>query len=134
MAIREGLDADPVLVDPAAPWTLTQRQLKSLHPWSPFPGRPFQHRVEQVYRRGQPIFADEQTVAAAGGEWLRAAGRAQGQGHGEQEELPVAVRSRPGRASSGRSEAPAPLPESPQAGRTVWSAGEGASPPLLHRT
>ncbi|GGL94164.1 hypothetical protein GCM10010840_35230 [Deinococcus aerolatus] len=89
-AIREGLDADLVLVDAAAPWTLTQGQLKSLHPWSPFLGRPFQHRVKRVYRRGQPIFADGQTVAGAGGEWLRPAGRPHGQG--EQEDLPVTVR------------------------------------------
>lgn len=70
-AIRVGLDADLVLVDPDAPWTLSAADLQSLHPWSPFLGRRFRHRVQRVYRRGEVIFAAGQVAGGAGGQWLR---------------------------------------------------------------
>lgn len=89
-AIRVGLDADLVLVDPAAPWTLSREDLKSLHPWSPYLGRQFQHKVERVYRRGEPIYVDGQVTAGTGGEWLKPA--RPGHALGELRELPVTSR------------------------------------------
>lgn len=54
--IAPGLDADFVLVDPEAVWTLRRGDLLTRHPWSPFLGQTFQGRVEQVWLRGQSIF------------------------------------------------------------------------------
>ena len=70
-AVQLGLDADLVLIDPEAVWTLSAADLKSRHRWSPFIGREFLGRVEQVWLRGQTLYAGGEVLGGVKGEWLR---------------------------------------------------------------
>ena len=54
--IREGFDADLVLVKPHSPWTLTPEDIISPCGWSPLEGHTFQHQVVRTYVGGQPVF------------------------------------------------------------------------------
>ncbi|WP_161881015.1 allantoinase AllB [Deinococcus alpinitundrae] len=70
-AIQVGLDADLVLVDPQAVWTLQESALKSRHPWSPFIGRELVGKVERAWLRGRALYADGAVLDNVRGEWLR---------------------------------------------------------------
>ncbi|WP_043802640.1 allantoinase AllB [Deinococcus gobiensis] len=70
--VAPGFDADLVLVRPDAPWTLRADHLHSRHPWSPFLGRRFSHRVETVWRRGERLVEGGNLLpGVAGGLWQR---------------------------------------------------------------
>lgn len=70
--VAPGFDADLVLVRPDAPWTLRAGDLHSRHPWSPFLGHRFSHRVETVWRRGERLVEGGDLVpGVAGGLWQR---------------------------------------------------------------
>jgi dihydroorotase len=53
-----GADADFVLVDPIASWTVEERGLLSKAGWSPYSGRVLQGRAIATYLRGQEIARD----------------------------------------------------------------------------
>lgn len=53
--LREGRNADLVLVRPQSPWTLTPNQIISPCNWSPLEGRTFRHRVVATYVGGVAI-------------------------------------------------------------------------------
>ena len=54
--LREGYQADIVIVRPHAPWTLTRDQIQSKCKWSPMEGHEFQWRVEQTFCNGSLIY------------------------------------------------------------------------------
>ena len=55
--LRDGMQADLVLVRPAAPWTLRDGDILSKCGWSPLEGETFNWRVEQTYCNGQLVYA-----------------------------------------------------------------------------
>jgi dihydroorotase-like cyclic amidohydrolase len=70
-----GADADLVLVDPEATWTVRDEDILSKAGWSPFSGRTLQGRVRQTYLRGQLVAENRAVVAAPGvGEFVPGSG------------------------------------------------------------
>lgn len=53
--LEVGADADLVLLDPDATWTLQRGDLHTRHPWSPFLGQEFRGQVQQVWLRGTRV-------------------------------------------------------------------------------
>jgi allantoinase len=65
--IAPGFDADLVLVDPEAEWTVEPGAIRSKAGWSPFEGRVLKGRVVATYLRGEEVFADGEVVGEPGG-------------------------------------------------------------------
>ncbi len=61
-----GADADVVVFDPHAGWTLDERTLSAPVGWSPYHDRPVQGRVVATYLRGRCVYADGRLVASPG--------------------------------------------------------------------
>jgi dihydroorotase (multifunctional complex type) len=57
-ALQIGADADLVLIDPAANWTVVNADVISKAGWSPFAGRTFRGRAVATYLRGTEIARD----------------------------------------------------------------------------
>jgi allantoinase len=66
-ALAPGRDADIVLVDVGPPWTLTEENLVSRHPLSPFVGQTLRARVVRTMVRGVTVWADGAPVGAGQG-------------------------------------------------------------------
>jgi allantoinase len=66
-----GADADLVLLDPAAEWTLAREDLLDRHRLSPFVGRRLRGRVVRTILRGQTIMRDGRVTGAPAGRVLR---------------------------------------------------------------
>jgi dihydroorotase (multifunctional complex type) len=64
--IAPGYEADLVLVDPEIQWTVSGKDLLSRCGWTPFEGWRARGKVEQVYLRGQLVFADGKVLAEPG--------------------------------------------------------------------
>jgi dihydroorotase-like cyclic amidohydrolase len=71
--LEVGSDADVVLVDPEASWTVTDDDIISKSGWSPFTGRSFRGRVIATYLRGQEIARDGTCHDIRSGEFVRPA-------------------------------------------------------------
>ena len=69
--IEPGNDADLVLIDPTAPFTLEQHHLQQRHKTSPYVGVTFRGTVRATLRRGETIFMDGQITARGGGRFMR---------------------------------------------------------------
>jgi allantoinase len=69
--VSPGYDADIVLVDPAASFTLTAPDLQQRHPKSPYLGCTFRGRVRRTIRRGETIFLDGRITAHGRGKLVR---------------------------------------------------------------
>ena len=54
--IREGYQADLVLVRPHTPWTVTADCIQSKCGWSPLEGHTFQWSVEKTFANGHLIY------------------------------------------------------------------------------
>ena len=65
-SLAPGADADLVLVDPAARWTVTDAEIRSKAGWSPLAGRTLTGRAVRTYQRGT-LVADEGRVLAEPG-------------------------------------------------------------------
>lgn len=65
-AIAPGADADLVVLDPEARWTVDPSALVTAAGWSPYSGRTVRGRVERVFARGEEIFDGERVAATAG--------------------------------------------------------------------
>jgi len=63
--LEVGSDADLVLIDAAANWTITAADIRSKAGWSPFEGRAVQGRAVETYLRGE-LIAERGTVAQPG--------------------------------------------------------------------
>ena len=61
--LAPGCEADLVLVDPQAEWTVGERPLFTRCGWSPFGGRRLRGRVVQVWLRGQLAYDEGQVRA-----------------------------------------------------------------------
>lgn len=59
--IREGYQADLVLVDPQASWTVTPENILYKCGWSPFEGTQFSHKIAATYINGARVY-DGETV------------------------------------------------------------------------
>ena len=70
-ALLPGADADIVLFDPDAPWSVDPAALTCVAGWSPFRGRALAGRVEAVYLRGEAVVADGRVLGAARSRALR---------------------------------------------------------------
>jgi len=69
-ALKPGLDADFVVFDEAATWTVHARDLHNLNRYTPLEGRRLTGRVQKTYLRGRCVFERR----ADGEEWLAPAG------------------------------------------------------------
>jgi len=65
-ALIPGYDADLVLVDPDAQWTISASSLLTRCGWTPFEGWRVRGQVKQVYVRGRLAFADGQVHSQPG--------------------------------------------------------------------
>ncbi|MEI2396404.1 amidohydrolase family protein [Paenibacillus phytohabitans] len=75
-SITPGLDADLVLLDPNANYTLQAEDLYYRHKHSPYAGMTLSCKVTATLSRGNVVYtAGEGIVAADGGEWLRISSR-----------------------------------------------------------
>lgn len=73
-AIAVGLDADLVLLDPNAAYTLRAEDLLYRHRHSPYAGMTLSCKVTATLCRGKVVYtAGEGIVHGGGGEWLRPA-------------------------------------------------------------
>jgi len=70
-SLQPGLDADMVLVDLDARFTLAADHLHQRHKMSPYLGSSFRGAVRRTIRRGETIFMDGQITASAGGTLVR---------------------------------------------------------------
>ena len=64
--LAPGYDADVVVLDPNARWTIDGAALHSAAGWSPYDGRPVQGRVTHTLVRGRVAFEDGKVVGKAG--------------------------------------------------------------------
>lgn len=69
-SLSVGADADIVLIDPAANWTVDDAGIISKAGWSPFSGRTFRGRSVATYLRGVEIARDGVPHDQRGGEFL----------------------------------------------------------------
>ena len=69
--IAPGNDADLVLIDPAASFTLQQDHLQQRHKASPYVGATFRGAVRATLRRGETIFMNGEVIAGGGGRFVR---------------------------------------------------------------
>ena len=65
-AVRPGADADLVLVDPGARWTVTDDAIVSRAGWSPYSGRTLTGHAVATYLRGELIARDRRLAAEPG--------------------------------------------------------------------
>ncbi|MFV0463630.1 MAG: dihydroorotase, partial [Nostocoides sp.] len=70
-AIEPGKDADIVLVDPNASWTVHATDSESTQGYTPFEGLPMTAAVRHVYLRGEPIAEDGHVVGEPIGHFIR---------------------------------------------------------------
>jgi allantoinase len=70
-ALAVGADADLVLVDPAATWTIDRDDLLDRHRLSPFAGRTLRGRVVRTILRGRTIARDGRVVGGPCGRVVR---------------------------------------------------------------
>lgn len=66
-----GMDADMVLVDPGASWTVEDSDILSKAGWSPYSGRTFHGRVVATYLRGVEVAHDGEPHDARTGAFVR---------------------------------------------------------------
>jgi dihydroorotase (multifunctional complex type) len=64
--LAPGYDADIVLVDPEAQWTISGKDLLTRCGWTPFEGWRIWGKVERVYLRGKLAYANGKVVAKPG--------------------------------------------------------------------
>jgi dihydroorotase-like cyclic amidohydrolase len=75
--LEPGADADLVLVDPKARWTVADDDIRSKAGWSAFSGRTLVGRPVRSYLRGRAITGAREIVAEPGGAFLPGPGARQ---------------------------------------------------------
>lgn len=68
--IREGYQADMVLVEPGVEWTLKADDILSKCGWSPLEGKTFHHRVAYTFCNGHKVFEHGKVLEGSHGEPL----------------------------------------------------------------
>ncbi len=69
--LTQGHDADVVLIDPAASFTLEKGDLQQRHKMSPYIGHTFRGTIRRTLRRGETIFLDGRITALSTGRFVR---------------------------------------------------------------
>jgi allantoinase len=69
--IAVGYDADLVLVNPDAPWTVHAEDSESSQEYTPFEGVEMTHQVEHVWLRGHRIVENSKVVGPPRGEFVK---------------------------------------------------------------
>lgn len=69
--IREGYQADLVLVKPAVEWTLKQEDILSKCGWSPLEGHTFHHQIEYTFCNGIKVYQQGKVLEGPHGQSLR---------------------------------------------------------------
>lgn len=69
--IREGYQADLVLVKPAVEWTLRQEDILSKCGWSPLEGQTFHHQIEYTFCNGIKVYQQGKVLEGSHGQSLR---------------------------------------------------------------
>jgi dihydroorotase-like cyclic amidohydrolase len=75
--LEPGADADLVLVDPSARWTVADDEIRSKAAWSPFSGRTLAGRPVRTFLRGRATAADGELVTDPGGAFVAGPGASQ---------------------------------------------------------
>jgi allantoinase len=75
-AIAPGQDADLVVFDPEAEWTVVPEDLRHRHKLSPYAGRRLSGVVEATYLKGEKIWENGRDIGGPAGELLLSAGGA----------------------------------------------------------
>jgi allantoinase len=68
--IAEGCDADLVVWDPDAEWTVDASRLQQRHKLTPYAGRTLRGVVHATYLRGDRVWADGRLTRATSGQLL----------------------------------------------------------------
>ncbi|MDO4214754.1 MAG: dihydroorotase [Bacteroidales bacterium] len=68
--VREGYQADLVLVDPTATWTLQNADILSKCKWSPVEGQTYHNKVVATFCNGKKVFFNQQIVEGSIGQPL----------------------------------------------------------------
>jgi allantoinase len=71
--IAPGCDADLVIFDPEAEWTVEPVRLRQRHPITPYAGMTLQGKVRQTFLRGVSIYESGRTRERPEGQWVRRA-------------------------------------------------------------
>jgi len=71
--IAPGCDADLVIFDPDAEWTVEPVRLRQRHPITPYAGMTLQGKVRQTFLRGVSIYENGRTRERPEGQWVRRA-------------------------------------------------------------
>ena len=69
--IRQGYQADVVLLNPSKEWTVTNECILSKCGWSPMEGQTFHSKVEKTFVNGHLVYTDNQVNEAHRGQALR---------------------------------------------------------------
>ncbi len=69
--IAPGYDADLVVWDPEAEWTVDAARLHHRHAVTPYAGRTLRGAVRHVFLRGEPVAVDGRVADGRHGRWLR---------------------------------------------------------------
>jgi allantoinase len=75
-ALAAGYDADLVIFDPEAEWTVEPENLRHRHKLSPYAGRRLRGVVEATYLKGEKIYENGKDLGPPAGELLLSAGGA----------------------------------------------------------
>ncbi len=65
-ALTVGADADVVVADLNAPWTITNDGVLSKIGWTPYDGREISARIDRTFVRGTEVYADGEVIGAPG--------------------------------------------------------------------
>jgi allantoinase len=71
--IAPGCDADLVIFDPEAEWTVEPVRLRQRHPITPYAGMTLHGKVRQTFLRGVSIYENGRTRERPEGQWVRRA-------------------------------------------------------------
>ncbi|HXF94474.1 MAG TPA: amidohydrolase family protein, partial [Gemmatimonadales bacterium] len=74
-SIAPGYDADLVIWDPDARYTVDPSRLHHRHPITPYAGKALRGMVRQTFLRGQCVYGRGRFPAPPRGEWVRPGGR-----------------------------------------------------------
>lgn len=76
--LKPGWDADFIIADTEASWTIRNEDVLSRCAWTPYDGRRLNGRIDRTFVRGREVFADGVVVGAGGSASQAISGRQEG--------------------------------------------------------